>query len=102
MEGFKAIVRKIDRVSKEGDHRQTVAMLAELLAVEPEDPLYSKKKSHFIAALAFRAHGAEDDATALALLDLADREIPDGHLIPMLRRERGQVRAMATRAPSPT
>lgn len=102
MEQFKEIVREIDRVSKRGDHRQTLAMLPQLLAVESGDALYSKKKSHFLAALAFRALQGGEAATAIEFLELADRGIPDEHMTPFLRGERANIRKASTEAPSPT
>ncbi|MBI4416331.1 MAG: hypothetical protein HY557_05055 [Euryarchaeota archaeon] len=95
-ERFKALVRSIDRVSKRGDHRGALAILPDLLAVEPHDSRLSKKKSHFITALAYRAYQAGDHDSALAFLDVADREIPDGHITPFLREERATIRKAAS------
>ncbi len=95
-ERFKGIVRAIDRVSKQGDYRGALAMVPELFAVKPHDSTFSKKKSHFIAALAYRAYQAGDRDIALDFLDVADRGIPDGHLTPFLREERETIRRAAS------
>lgn len=102
MDGFKEIVREIDRASKRGDHRQALGMLPRLLAVKPADPLFSKKKSHFIAALAHRAIQAGKVEVAIEFLRVADREIPDEHMTLFLREERANIRKAATGATSPT
>ena len=95
-ERFKEIVRGIDLRSKAGDHARALGMLPGLLAVERDDPRYSMKKSHFIAALAFRAVQAGEREVAFRFLDLADRELPDEHMIPFLREERWTIREAAT------
>jgi hypothetical protein len=94
-EAFRALVRRIDRASKDGDHARAIAMLDELMAMAPADPLYSKKKSHFLAALAYRALQAGESGAALALLERADRDLPDGHMTPFLREERETIRTAA-------
>lgn len=95
---FLVLVRAIDRHSKAGEHRQALWLLRDLLALGREDSRYSKKKSHLIAALAYRAVQAGQPDVALEFLGVADREIPDAHLMPMLRSERDNVRKAAKAA----
>lgn len=95
-ERFRALVREVDRASKRGAHEEALDLLPRLLAVAPEDPRFSKKKSHFLAALAYRALQDGRTDAALAFLDVADRELPDDHMNPFLRDERATIRVAAS------
>ncbi len=92
---FTERVKAIDPVFKAGDLETFWPLLRGLVALAPERKDLSLKKSHYLAGLAAQSLIREDPRTALAFLELADREINMGHLTPFLRREREEFRARA-------
>ncbi len=88
-------VREIDPIFKAGDLKAFWPALRELVAMAPARRDLSLKKSHYLASLAARSLVREDPKTALAFLELADREINPDHLTEFLRREREDFRAQA-------
>jgi len=94
-EKFVARVKAIDPVFKRGDLEQFWTMVRELMAIAPERPDLSQKKSHYLASLAVRSLGRDDPRSALAFLDYADRSIDKNHLTPFLLDERVDFRRQA-------
>lgn len=98
---FTERVKAIDPVFKAGDLETFWPLLRGLVAMAPERRDLSLKKSHYLAGLAAQSLIREDPQTALAFLELADREIDPEHLTPFLRREREDFRARAQLALRP-
>ncbi len=92
---FTERVKEIDPIFKAGDLERFWPALLRLVAMAPDRRDLSLKKSHYLASLAARSLIREDPRTALAFLELADREIRDDHLTPFLRRERTDFREQA-------
>ncbi len=92
---FTERVKAIDPVFKRGDLEAFWPALRELVAMAPDRRDLSLKKSHYLASLAARSLVRDDPRTALAFLELADREIDPDHLTPFLRREREDFRQQA-------
>ncbi len=88
-------VKAIDPIFKAGDLDAFWPALRELLALGPRRRDLSMKKSHYLASLAARSLVREDPRSALAFLELADREINPDHLTEFLRREREDFREQA-------
>jgi len=100
-EAFVERVKAIDRVFKAGDVDGTLRLLPALMAMGPERPILSQKKSHYVGSLALRCLRKGDAKSATRFLDFADANIRDDHLIPLLRDERAKFRKEAVRAPAP-
>ena len=100
-EAFVERVKAIDRVFKAGDVDGTLRLLPALMAMGPERPILSQKKSHYVGSLALRCLRKGDAKSATRFLDFADANIRDDHLIPMLRDERAKFRKEAVRATAP-
>ncbi len=92
---FTERVKEIDPIFKAGELDGFWPKLRELIGMAPDLRELSLKKSHYVASLAARSLIREDPKTALAFLELADREIHDEHLTPFLRREREDFREQA-------
>lgn len=92
---FTERVKEIDPIFKAGDLPRFWPALRELIAMAPDRPDLSFKKSHYLASLAARSLIRDDPKTAFAFLDYADREIEETHLTPFLRREREDFREQA-------
>jgi hypothetical protein len=92
---FTERVKEIDPIFKAGDLEAFWPALRELVAMAPGRRDLSLKKSHYLASLAARSLVRDDAKNALAFLELADREIEDGHLTPFLRKEREDFRQQA-------
>lgn len=92
---FTERVKEIDPIFKSGDLDAFWLALRDLMRMAPERRDLSLKKSHYLASLAARSLVREDPRSALAFLELADREINDAHLTPFLRRERADFREQA-------
>jgi len=97
-EAFVQRVKVIDAVFKAGDVEGTVRLLSALMAMGPERPILSQKKSHYLASLALRSLRKKDPESAIRFLDFADAHIRDDHLIPLLRDERLTFRREAGQA----
>ena len=97
-EAFVERVKAIDRVFKAGDVDGTLRLLPALMAMGPERPILSQKKSHYVGSLALRCLRKGDPQSAIRFLDFADARIRDDHLIPLLRDERAKFRKEALRA----
>ena len=100
-EAFVERVKAIDRVFKAGDVDGTLRLLPALMAMGPERPILSQKKSHYVGSLALRCLRKGDATSAIRFLDFADANIRDDHLIPLLRDERAKFRKEAVRATAP-
>lgn len=92
---FTERVKEIDPIFKEGALNRVWPALLELVALAPERRDLSLKKSHYLASLAARSLLRDDPKSALAFLELADREVNDDHITPFLRRERADFREQA-------
>jgi len=97
-EAFVEKVKAIDLVFKPGGIEVTLRLLPSLMAMGPEREILSRKKSHYLASLALRCLRKQDPESAIRFLDLADAQIRDDHLIPLLRNERARFRNEAVRA----
>jgi len=100
-EAFVERVKAIDRLFKAGDVEGTLRLLPTLMAMGPERPILSQKKSHYVGSLALRCLRKGDSKSAIRFLDFADANIRDDHLIPLLRDERARFRKEALRATGP-
>lgn len=92
---FTERVKEIDPVFKSGDLEAFWPALQDLIALAPERRDLSLKKSHYLASLAARSLVRDDPKSALAFLELADREVRGDHLTTFLRREREDFREQA-------
>src|SRR2546428_8160298 len=71
-EAFVARVKAIDPVFKRGDLERFWRMLPELVAMAPERPALSQKKSHYLPSLPLRSLDRDDPRSAHAFLAYAD------------------------------
>jgi len=94
-EAFVRKVKAIDPGFKAGDVEGTLRVLPELMAIGPDRPILSQKKSHYLASLAIRSLMRDDPAAARRFLDFADAHVRDEHLTPFLRTERKDLRQQA-------
>ena len=94
-QAFTERVKEFDPIFKSGDLDAFWPVLRELVAMGHDRRDLSLKKSHYLASLAARSLIRDDPKTALAFLELADREIDPDHMTPLLQREREDFRAQA-------
>ncbi len=92
---FTERVKEIDPIFKAGDLDRFWPALRELVSMAPSRRDLSWKKSHYLASLAARSLIRDDPRTALAFLDLADREVRQDHMTPYLLKEREDFRQQA-------
>lgn len=87
---FTERVRAIDPLFKRGALPDFWRALPDLIAMAPARPDLSRKKSHYLASLAWRSILRGDLASARRFLAYADRHVDSSHLSPYFLRERAE------------
>lgn len=87
---FAERVRAIDPLFKRGDLSDFWPALRDLIAMAPARVDLSRKKSHYLASLAWRSILRRDFPSAHRFLAYADQHVDPSHLSPYFLRERAE------------